>query len=176
MRKSRLVLAAAAFAVCLFAKVTADYDHAVDFTRYHTYSWIRVDVQDSLWKDRVQKAIETQLDVKGWRKVESGGDARVAAVGATHVERTLETWYSDGFGGGWYHRGWWGGGPGIATTTVERTTVGTLHVDIFDANTKKVIWHGNATDTLAGDPEKNQKKLNKAVADLFKKFPPPSKG
>ena len=97
------------------------------------------------------------------------------AVGSTRTEQTLETWYDGGFGGGWFHRGWWGG-PGLATTTVERTPVGTLHVDIFDGQSKKVIWHGSSTDTLTGNPEKNEKKLDKAVADLFKKFPPPDKG
>ena len=26
---------------CLFAKTIADYDHAVNFGKYHTYSWYR---------------------------------------------------------------------------------------------------------------------------------------
>jgi hypothetical protein len=34
-----------------------------------------------------------------------------------------------------------------------------------------VIWHGESTDTLSGDPNKNELKLQKAVEDLFKKFP-----
>jgi hypothetical protein len=32
------------------------------------------------------------------------------------------------------------------------------------------------TDTLSGNPEKNEEKLDKAVEDVFKKFPPPDKG
>lgn len=68
-----------------------------------------------------------------------------------------------------------GGGPEYAATTIERVPIGTLHVDIFDAQTKKVIWHGDSSQRLSGNPEKNQKKLNKDVADLFKKFPPPEK-
>jgi hypothetical protein len=51
-----------------------------------------------------------------------------------------------------------------------------LHVDIFDSQSKKVIWHGVCTDTLTGSPEKNEKKMEKSVADVFKKFPPPEKG
>lgn len=178
MRKNWLLLLGTAVSVtCLFAKTIADYDHSVSFAKYHTYSWIGVNVQEPLWNDRVRKAIDGQLTAKGWRKVDSGGDASISAVGSTHTERTLETWYDGGFGGGWYHRGWWGaGGPGIATTTVERTPVGTLHIDIFDSQTRKVIWHGVCSDTLAGNPEKNEKKLEKAVADVFKKFPPPEKG
>jgi hypothetical protein len=176
MRKNWLWVAAVVSVTCLFAKTMVDYDHSVNFGKYHTYSWIGVNVEDSLWNDRVRNAIDNQLAVKGWRKVDSGSDASISAFGATRTQRTFETWYGGGFGGGWYHRGWWvGGGPGFATTTVEITPVGTLHIDIFDAQSKKVIWHADASDTLTGNPEKNQKKLEKTVTEVFKKFPPPSK-
>jgi hypothetical protein len=49
--------------------------------------------------------------------------------------------------------------------------VGTLHLDVFDSNTKMVIWHGESTDTLTGDPNHNLLKVQKAIEDLFKKFP-----
>jgi hypothetical protein len=178
MRKRWLLLLAAAVSVtCLFAKAITDYDHSVSFSKYHTYSWIGVNVQEPLWNERVKTAVDTQLTAKGWQKVDTGGDATVSAVGSTATQQTLETWYGGGFGGGWYHRGWWGGGgPGFATTTVENTPVGTLHIDIFDGQSKKVIWHGVCTDTLTGNPDKNTKKMEKSVADVFKKFPPPDKG
>jgi Domain of unknown function (DUF4136) len=72
-----------------------------------------------------------------------------------------------------------GGSAGAGVTgvgSVERTPVGTLHIDMFDSQSKKVIWHGVCTDTLTGSPEKNEKKMEKSVADVFKKFPPPEKG
>ena len=170
-----LVLGFGLSITCLFAKAIADYDHAVNFGKYHTYSWIGVNVQEPLWNDRVTKAVDDQLTAKGWSRVSSGGDASISAFGSTQTQQTLETWYGGGFGGGWFHRGWWGG-PGFATTTVENTPVGTLHIDIFDSQSKKVIWHGVCSDTLTGSPDKNEKKLQKAVADVFKKFPPPEKG
>ena len=177
MKKRHIVLAGLLTATCLLAKTVVDYDHSASFSKYHTYSWIGVNVEEPLWKDRVTKAIDTQLSAKGWSKVESGGDASISAVGSTATERTLDTWYSGGFGGGWAHRGWWGvGGPGFATTTVESTPVGTLHIDIFDSQTKKVVWHAVCSDTLTGNPDKNEKRLDKAVAEVFKKFPPKDKG
>ncbi len=173
--KNRVVfIAVTVAATCLFAKTVVDYDHSTNFAKFHTYSWVAVDVQEPLWKDRVTKAIEGQLSAKGWQKVETGADASILAVGSTRTEMTYERWYGGGFGGGWYHRGWWGG-PGIVETTVDRTPIGTLHVDIFDTQTKKVIWHGSATDALKGTPEKDEKQLNKEVADMFKKFPPTGK-
>jgi hypothetical protein len=172
MRKRWLPVLGLASVTCLFAKVLVDYDHSVSFSKYHTYSWVGVNVEEPLWQDRVGKAIDSQLSAKGWSRVASGGDATILAVGSSHTERTMEYWYG-GFGG-WYHRGWWGGGPGMVA--VDRTPIGTLHVDIFDGTTKKVVWHGDISDTLTGNPEKNEKKLEKNVADLFKKFPPRDKG
>jgi hypothetical protein len=48
-------------------------------------------------------------------------------------------------------------------------------VDIFDTPTLKLIWRGVASDTLSGKPEKDEKKLEKVVAEMFKKFPAPPK-
>jgi len=176
MRKNAwLVIGGLVLVTCLFAKTTADYDHAVDFARYHTYSWLGVTVQEPLWQDRVKQAIDSQLTARGWRNVPSGGEASVSAFGSTQTEQRLENWYGGGVYGGWYHRGWWvGGGPGFVG--VENVPVGTLHIDIFDAQSRKVIWHGVCSDTLSPKPDKNEKKLEKDVADVFKKFPPREKG
>jgi hypothetical protein len=176
-----LLLGCAVSVVCLFAKVTTDYDHKANFGSYHTYSWLGVNVQEPLWKDRITSAVDAQLMAKGWQKVASGGDTTVSAVGSTHNEQTLDTFYTGtgGFGGGWGHRGWWGGGIGgpiDATTTVENTPVGTLHIDIFDGRSKNVIWHATMSETLSSKPEKNEEKMQKAVEEAFKKFPPPTRG
>ena len=42
---------------------------------------------------------------------------------------------------------------------------------------KKQIWRGDASKTLGSgkDPRKVEKNLNKAMAKLFKKYPPPAK-
>lgn len=169
----RSILGLALSACLLLAEVKTDYDHHADFARYHTYSWIKVQAQDPLWNDRIKSAVDSQLTAKGWQLVPTGGDAAVSAYGSTHNQQSLETMY-DGFGGGWRWRGF--GGMGMSTTEPINTEVGSLSVDIFDANTKQLIWRGNSTATLSGKPEKNEKKMDKDVADMFKKFPPPSKG
>jgi hypothetical protein len=71
------------------------------------------------------------------------------------------------FGGGWR----WGG-IGDATTTTETYRVGTLVIDLFDTNTKKLVWRGSASDTLSNKSEKNIDNLDKGVEKMFKKFPP----
>lgn len=162
-----LVLAITAASIALAVKVTSDYDHKVDFSRYKTYSWMKVKA-DPLWTDRIRSAVDSQLTAKGWTAVADGGDASVAAFGSTRKQPRLQTFYS-GFGGGWY---WTGFGDGLATTTVDYMPVGTLVVDIFDTPTKKLIWRGTASEVLSSKPEKNEKKLTKAVEEMFEHFPP----
>ena len=159
----------AGVALLLAAEVKTDYEHSADFSRYHSYSWIKADAEDSLWADRIQHDVDSQLMAKGWNRVDNGGDASVAAIGSVKTERQLNTFY-DGF------PGWRWGGFGEATTTVERVPIGTLQVDIFDGSSKKLIWRATAENTLAGKPEKNEKKLEKTVEEMFKKFPPQSRG
>jgi hypothetical protein len=156
----------------LWAETKVDYDHHVDFSRYHTYSWIKAEAGNSLWQDRIVQAVDNALQTKGWQKAPGSGDAAVAAYGSVHNEKSMETFYN-GFGGGWFWRGW---GPTTATTTVENVPVGRLVVDVFDSQSKKLIWRAYGSDMLSGKPEKNEKKLDHRVGEMFEHFPPQSKG
>jgi Domain of unknown function (DUF4136) len=159
------------FATGSFAQqVKTDYDRTTDFSHYKTYSWEKVQTQDPLWVDRIKEAVNAALTAKGLTPVESGGDVAIVAVEMTKNQHTLNTFY-DGFGGGWR----WGGGFGNATTTVDNYKVGTLVVDLFDANAKKVIWRGSASDTLSDKSDKNIKNLDKGVQKMFDHFPPNEK-
>jgi hypothetical protein len=153
------------------AKIFSDFDPKANFSQYKTFMWIkRPHMDDPLMDDRIVNAINAALTAKGWTLVQDGADVGVAAHVATRKQRDLETFYN-GFGGGW---GWhhWGGGMGIATTHVETYTVGTLVVDLFDTQTKQVIFRGWATDALPDNPKKETKKLDKDIEKLFKDFPP----
>jgi hypothetical protein len=156
-----LVLVAVAFA----QEIRTDYDHHVDFSKYRTYSWAKVETPDSIWDERVKEAVDKALAAKGWTQVPSGGDVSVVALGTTHEKPTLQTFYN-GFDG------WFWGGFGDATTYVEKYEVGTLIIDMFDTKTKKLIWRSSANDVLSSKPEKNIKKLDKAVQKMFEHFPP----
>jgi len=156
-----LLLAVSALAM----EVRTDFDHHANFSQYKTYSWAKVDTPDPLWNDRVKEAVDRALTAKGFSQVPAGGDVSVVAVGTTRAKPTLRTFY-DGFDG------WMWGGFGDATTTVENYTEGTLVVDLFDTNTKHLIWRGSASDVLSGKPEKDEKKLEKAVSKMFEHFPP----
>jgi len=162
---------AIAVGVCvLLANVKTDYDHNANFSQYKTYSWEKVQSADPLWVDRIKGAVNSALAAKGLTQVESGGNIAIVAIEMTQNQQTLNTFYN-GFGGGWR----WGGGFGDATTTTENYKVGTLVVDLFDANTKKLIWRGSASDTLSDKSDKNIKNLDKGVQKMFEHFPPGEK-
>ncbi len=149
--------------------VKTDFDHHANFSQYETYSWQEIKPANSLWDARIKSAVDAQLAAKGWTQVDSGGDVAIVAIKTTKTERTLQTFYN-GFGGGW---GWRGvGGFGQSTTTEQDYKEGTLVVDLYDAKTKQLIWRGSAEDTLSDKAAKNEKKLDKGVAKMFKHFPP----
>ena len=163
-----LLCATASFA----QQVKTDYDRSANFSQYKTYSWEKVQTQDPLWVDRIKEAVNAALTTKGLTPVESGGDIAIVAMETTQNQRTLNTFY-DGFGGGWRWRGF--GGMGTATTTVDNYKVGTLVVDLFDPQTKTLIWRGSSSDTLSDKSDKNIKNLDKGVQKMFDHFPPDGK-
>jgi hypothetical protein len=102
-------------------------------------------------------------------QVDSGGDLTINAMEITKNQQTLDTFYNGGFGGRRF------GGFGNATTTTETYKVGTLVVDLFDAQSKELVFRGSSSDTLSDKSDKNIKNLNKGVEKMFKHFPPEAK-
>jgi hypothetical protein len=163
-----LALVAVLFSIpALAEKIETDYDHSVNFSQYHTYSWGHVHSTDPFFEKRIRDAVDHELQSKGWQLVPEGGDVTLTAVAVKKNKAEYTTFY-DGLGGGWRWHGW---GGGMATTMVEDVPVGTLVVDIYDTATEQLIWRGVAQDQLSDKPEKDTKKLEKAVSKMFEKFP-----
>jgi hypothetical protein len=159
--------------VALAQSVDTDHDPAVDFTKYHSYTWVDGHAKaQPLNHDRIVHGIDAQLAAKGWKRVDSkdAADAVLIYNVASQQERTLSTMYT-GVGG--YGYGGWGMGMGSTTTYENVYTVGTMILDIYDAKTEKLIWRGTASDTIPEKSSSLAKKIDKAVVKLFKKFPPP---
>ena len=147
-------------------EVHTDHDKSANFERYHTYYWAKVQTSNPLWQQRIQDAVDKDLQAKGWQRSEGSGDVALTAVGSAHDQQEYQTFYH-GLGS------WRGGGFGPeASTTVENYRVGTLVLDMYDTQSKRLVWRGTATDTLSEKPESNEKKLDKSVDKLFEHFPP----
>ena len=184
--KSRFVLACAASAalLCFAALASADdvktdYNHQTDFASYHTYTWSTVHVTDQLNAERIRHAVDKMLQQDGWKELPSGGQVTIMATDNIHNEQEAETYYTGmggGWGGGWGWGGWGSmGGLGDETTTTT-TDVRTAHlvIDLFDTNSKALLWRGVSRGELTGNPNVNRKRLLEDVSRMFKKFPPQS--
>lgn len=153
-------------------EVTTDYDHHFDFSTIKTFAvQVATPSGNPLAEDRVVADVEEALSAKGWTKTDpERADAMVLLHGASEERSELQTFYTGG--GGWR---WRGVGMGSVTTTETRFTVGTLVVDIYETSAKSLVFRGTASDELSKKAEKNQKKVEKAVARMFKDFPPSPK-
>ena len=67
----------------------------------------------------------------------------------------------------------WRGATRVTSSTID---IGKLVVDLFDPAKKQLVWRGAASKTLdiKKDPDKNYQNLQKAMAKLFKSYPPGS--
>jgi len=155
-----------------------------DFSKYKTYKWVRVPnakYPNDIVDGQIIQAIDAQLALKGLSKTEDNPDIYVAYQASVSQEQQWNS-YSTDMGGGWGYGRWggwggYGGGSSNTTTTSSTINIGTINLDIYDVAGKNQIWRGAASKTLGSgkDPEKVQKNLNKAMAKLFKKYPPPVK-
>lgn len=165
------------FTLACDLKTTVDYDRSVDFSSVKTYAWAeqkQTEIND-LNQKRIVSAVESQLALKGLKPVDSNPDVYVAYFTDDDEQVEVDTTHMGyDYGPGMYWDPYWGGGMGMSTSTsrVRKYTMGTLVVDLYDADEKQLVWRGAVTATVDEDPRKLEKKINKGIAKLFKKYPP----
>ena len=150
-------------------KVTVDWDrnHTAE---PQTYAWAAPEEteQNPLMHQRIVNAINYWLTMRG--KTEVKPDENPDVFVTYHSDSRDEvTIYSDHFGYG-YGPGWHRGGMGTTTSRAVTHTKGTLVVDVWEAKDKNLIFRGTATDSVSTNPEKMEKKINKAVEKMFEEF------
>ena len=178
MKPAVALIAALALApaVLLAQKTSFDFDKTASFTGYKTY--VLKDgtkVGNPLIDNRIVAAIEAQLAAKGLTKSAAKPDLAVVYHVAFDKQQDI-TSYSTGMGGGPYgYR--WGGGWGTTDVRVNEILVGTLVIDIADANKSEVVWRGMGVKEVdvQAKAEKRDKNITEAVTKILKNFPPPVK-
>jgi hypothetical protein len=147
--------------------VYVDYNHGIDFSKFKTYAWGQGPnpnaIQDSILLQTAQQDINSQLGEKGLQMVKESQNPDLIVVLSSGMKQ--QTSYNAWGTGGWR----WGGG--MASVTPETSDIGTLVVDVYDANGKQMIWRGISQDTLSTKGSKNEKEMNKAIDKMFKQFP-----
>lgn len=160
---------------CASVQVAHDYDKSVDFSGYKTFAFHKNGVDKAeisdLDKKRIMKSIESVLLDKGCTKSENP-DILVNIFTKSREEVNVNQ-FNAGWGYGWGF-GWnpWAFG---GTTSVSRSTEGTLFIDIIDAKKKELIWQGEGAGTLTKDPEKKDQRIREFVARILAQYPPTPK-
>jgi len=168
--------------------VTSDYDKSADFSKYKTftyYGW--ADNSDQLLTDfdkgRIETAFQSEFARRGMTVNQNSGDAIVSLYIVVEQKTSFNSYtdhYNTGMYGGMYdpiygygygRMGMGMGGSSTTTTTQHDYEVGTLIVDVFDAQTKKQVWQGIGKGTISENKSKREERIIKAVAKIMESYP-----
>ena len=164
-------------AVAAAQRTTYDFDKSAPFGNYKTYSMkVGTPTGQPLIDKRIEAAIEAQLEARGFSRNDQGPDVLVTYHMAFNEEKDISSFSSGPMYGGVGYGYGWGGGWGTTTTDVRvrNIIIGTLAIDILDANKKEIAWRGLGTrevDTSA-KPDKRDENIGKAVEKIFRNYPP----
>ena len=138
-------------------------EHRAAQDLYVGHRW-RFGHPDEITSAQITQAIEAQLSARGLTKTDGTSDLELQDWVEVQPER-LSIGNGSNMGMGV------GGGLRSAPTTSPATE--TLHLNVYDAATKQLVWEAAATRPLDGNtkPEKRQKNIDKTVAKLLKKYP-----
>lgn len=193
-RTNALIARIAAFVVfsslgCSATQVRTDRDRSVTAGRYRTFALTRgeivregiPDTSDGLTRSRIDEALQDELFQKGLKPINLNPDLLVTYTAA---ERTHPQLAPDW---GYWANGWpdayWGAGdwrPYYAGTpprpapvphwSTAETRQRVLTVDVFDANTKRLVWR--STSRVMNKDFDKPKEVEKAVDKALQKFLP----
>lgn len=163
---------------CSSVKVTTDYDKSADFGKYKTYVFLgwqgdSEKILNDFDKDRLRKAFAEEFEKRNLELVKENGDIAVTLFVVVDQESSI-TGYTNYYGnaGYGYGRGWgWGGGHSTTTYTESDYLKGTLVVDVFDGQSKELVWQGVGTKTIEENPQKRDKNIPKGAEAIMKSFP-----
>ncbi len=183
-------LLALAFAACSGIDVNTNYDPSATqkLEGYRTYAWLPQPtgkddrVYNPIVGARVEQTVDRYLLARGYKKVETGAnpDFLIGWHGAIHnalKAETVDDYYGYPWGGPFTDPFYAGGAVTLPETYLREYEQGSLILDVVDPESKQLVWRGTAQAELDenANAEKQQKKLDEAVTDLLKHFPPKAK-
>ncbi len=156
-------------------KVKVGYDKSADFSKFKTYAWAPQDVtaRMPLVAAAIKAAVNEELTSRGLRKVDSDPDLLVSYQGGVDAKSAVaaqDPGYTASGGVPLPDSTMWSGSLGASSSAEMQ---GTLAIDLADARRNQLVWRGTAKAKL---DTQNQSKVfdqaNKAVTEMFKKYPP----
>lgn len=159
------------------AQINSDYDKSIDFSKYKTISFAGWEknsgrLLNEFDKERLSNALKYEFESRGIETVDNNGDAQITLylVIRDKTDITAYTTYNTGLG----YYGRWGyarGGYGTTNVSSYDYLEGTLVIDMYDNDNKKLVWQGEITDVIQKKASKREKTIPKNMKKLMKKFP-----
>ena len=159
-------------ASCSSVRVSSDYDLKTDFSKYKTFAFYKkgidkVEISD-LDKKRILRAVESELEAKGFTKSENP-DLLVNIF--TKSRQKVDIYNNNNN----MYFGWhpWYYGPNFGTH-ISKYTEGTLFIDLIDAEKKELAWQGVGSGALntTGNVAKKEQRIKEFVAEIMAEYPP----
>jgi hypothetical protein len=184
MKNLSLFLFAVLICTSIEAQVKSDYDRDTDFSQIKTYSfagWEKDsdEILNDFDKERITKALRNEFTSRGLSYVESDSDVEITlyVVINKKTSTTAYTTYTGGMGYYGGRRGWGRGYGGVGMSTASTNynesdyLEGTFVVNMFDENSKNLLWEGIITTVVKEKLEKREKSIPKKIKKLMKAYP-----
>ena len=163
------------FASRCYAEVKVFPSKKLDMRQYSTYTWLAPRIftsagmqeNDPEYAPLIRQAVNRELERKGYKEVEQGGEFQVVSAVVSSKSSQLEG-YLITFGFDTLTHRYDGVTTAAPITRVNRE--GALAISLYDPKLKEGVWTGYITEAL-GKPGNADKKLNNAAAKLLKKLP-----
>ncbi|WP_337041562.1 DUF4136 domain-containing protein [Emticicia sp. 17c] len=164
------------------AQVSTHKDPTADFKDYHTFAWLKPDVQtkNPLYNNElITKNIQTNVDNALLAKGMSIDTKQPDILLRFHTDTEKEMTRGGSFGPMYpmigyarvgryimpYNMGYWGGGYSAPYSY----TKGTLVIDAIDTKTNRLVWQGSIS--AAVNSRRIDKQIEKGVSKIMKRYP-----
>jgi len=156
-----------------------DYDRTADFSVYRTYGFPKETGTDrggysTLMTSYLKSAVSTQMEARGYKYSEERPDLLVNFFTNTR-ERTEvrpNPRASLGYGYYGYRYGLYSAWPLYDEDRTVTYKIGTLNIDIVDAEKKQLVWEGIAEGRVSDESMENPKAtINAVVTELMRQYP-----
>ncbi|MHC4548249.1 MAG: DUF4136 domain-containing protein [Planctomycetota bacterium] len=168
--------------------VRTAHEPQADFSQLETYGWLSRDesvdegIDEEQLKRNVTRAVEHELNGRGFRKAAAGGTPDFWVGYHAVLERRRDVKSINEVYGYGADTIWTGGeeytlrmDPGTQPEVYERVYhLGTLILDVADGKTKGLIWRASAKGSvdLKAPLERRRRRTHEAVRKMLAHFPP----
>jgi hypothetical protein len=160
-------------------KTRIDYDKSADFSVYRTYGFPKETGTDrggysTLVTSYLKSAMSSQMEARGYKFAEERPDLLVNFYMNTRERTEVRSTPNASLGYGYYgyRYGLYNPWPLYDEDRTVTYKVGTLNIDIVDAEKKQLVWEGVAEGRVSEDELQNPKvAINGVVTELMRQYP-----